>query len=416
VRYVIALSVLLAMVAGSHWFLYDRLVRKPRWSRAIRWGAGLGFVGFGLLVPVAMVGVRMWPRPLANPLGWVAFTWVGCVFFLGLTTAAVELVHLPRAVRRRLMPALRGLRRPRAERLASDASGNSAHGVGSTTAGPSPAGFETAVDLGRRRLLAGGAAALGAGGALWSFRSAQHLDFPEVEVWLPRWPKALSGLTLVQLSDVHIGPLLGAGWLRSVVQEVNRLRPDLVVVTGDLVDGSVRELREHVAPLARVRARYGRFFVTGNHDYYSGADAWCQQMRRFGYRVLRNEFVRIEDGRASFQLAGIDDFFATGGKGLGSRLGRELDDQASTVLLAHQPRSIEDAVGMGAELQVSGHTHGGQLYPMAELVRMVTPYVAGLYAHDPRTQIYVSRGTGFVGPPMRFAAPAEVTRLVLVPA
>jgi predicted MPP superfamily phosphohydrolase len=235
-----------------------------------------------------------------------------------------------------------------------------------------------------------------------------------VGVTLERLPQALSGYRMVQLSDLHIGPTLGRDWVARIVERVNLLEPDAVVITGDLVDGSVGRLREHVEPLGALRARHGVFFVTGNHEYYSGADDWLRELERLGVRPLRNERVSLGDGEVSFDLAGVDDWQAFG-RGHGPDLARALegrDEARELVLLAHQPRQVIEAAERGVGLQLSGHTHGGQIIPWNFFVRFQQPFIAGLRRHK-RTQIYVSRGTGFWGPPMGVGAPAEITLLEL---
>jgi predicted MPP superfamily phosphohydrolase len=208
--------------------------------------------------------------------------------------------------------------------------------------------------------------------------------------------------------------------VRRIVDQTNALRPDVVAVTGDLVDGTVAELGNAVSHLGRLQARYGVYFVTGNHEYYSGVDAWIAELRRLGLRVLRNERVRIGDAGASIDLAGVDDWSAGRfGNGHGPRLdaalaGREPD--RSLVLLAHQPRGVDEAVRSGVELQVSGHTHGGQIFPFSLIVGAVYPYLAGLYAHaedGAAGQIFVSRGVGYWGPPLRLGSPPEIPKIVL---
>jgi len=215
---------------------------------------------------------------------------------------------------------------------------------------------------------------------------------------------------------VHVGPTIGRTFIEQIVAQANAANPDVIAITGDLVDGSVEELREHVAPLAQLKARYGVYFVTGNHEYYSGAQAWCEELERLGIRVLRNERVSIGGADASFDLAGIDDAHAHQfGNGHGADLARAVlgrDPSRELVLLAHQPRAVFEAVEHGVGLQLSGHTHGGQIWPWTYLVRLQQPVVAGL-ARFSDTQVYVSRGTGYWGPPMRLAAPAEITRVTL---
>ena len=197
---------------------------------------------------------------------------------------------------------------------------------------------------------------------------------------------------------------------------MNALSPDLVAVTGDLVDGSVARIGAEVEPFGAIRARHGVFFVTGNHDFYSGADGWVARVRALGWRALRNERVAIEDAGARFDLAGVDDHHgALLGPGEGEDLARALDGRESehpVVLLAHDPATFRRASQHGVDLQLSGHTHGGQIWPFRYLVRLATPFVAGRYARD-GAELYVSRGTGFWGPVMRLFAPAEITEIVL---
>ena len=228
-----------------------------------------------------------------------------------------------------------------------------------------------------------------------------------VEVALEALPVAR--YTLVQLTDVHIGPLLGEAFARKLVAQVNALAPDLIVITGDLVDGRLAELRKHIEPLRGLRARDGVYCVTGNHEYYWDAERWLEHIRSLGIRVLRNEHVTIG---GAFVLAGVDD--STASEDLpGAVLGR--DRALPLVLLAHHPRVIERARTAGVDLQLSGHTHGGQLLPLGYLSRLFDPLVAGL-ARFGATWLYVSEGTGFWGPPMRVGTTQEITELTLVPA
>jgi predicted MPP superfamily phosphohydrolase len=248
----------------------------------------------------------------------------------------------------------------------------------------------------------------------------------EVPVRLDRLPAALSGLTIAQISDLHVGYTIGAREVRRVVELTNALRPDVVAITGDLVDGTVAELREATSELARLRARFGVFFVTGNHEYYSGVRAWTEELRRYGIRVLRNAREAVGDrgpGGAVIDLAGVEDLGSRRSRVSPADLGAALagrDPDRALVLLAHQPRAdaIADAVSRGVDLQLSGHTHGGQIFPWTFIVGMVFPYLNGLYRHaegEKIGQVYVSPGTGYWGPPMRLAVPAEIAKVVLTP-
>jgi len=237
-----------------------------------------------------------------------------------------------------------------------------------------------------------------------------------VEVELARWPQALDGYRIVQLSDVHIGASLGRDFAQALTQRVEALRADLVVVTGDLVDGRRAHFEAEVAPFAELRGRDGAFFVTGNHDYYSGVAEWCDCVSKLGIHVLRNERRVIERGGAAFVLAGVDDHRSGRLSGTGGEdLERALADRPpglATLLLAHDPSTFKRAQGMQVDLQLSGHTHGGQIWPFHYLVRLAVPFLAGLYRRGD-AQLYVSRGTGYWGPAMRLGAPAEITEIVL---
>ncbi|HWI79558.1 MAG TPA: metallophosphoesterase [Ramlibacter sp.] len=241
-----------------------------------------------------------------------------------------------------------------------------------------------------------------------------------VQVPLAGLPAALHGFRIVQISDIHVGPTIGRRYLEGIVEAVNRLKPDLVAITGDLVDGSVPELSAHVAPLSRLLSKHGSFFVTGNHEYYSGVVPWLAELERLGIKVLHNEHVVIERGGAKLVLAGVPDYNA----GHFDESHRSSPQQAlagapehagARVLLAHQPRSAAAAAEAGFDLQLSGHTHGGQFLPWNFFVRFQQPFTAGLHRLG-RMWIYVSRGTGYWGPPKRFGAPSEITELKLVAA
>ncbi len=241
----------------------------------------------------------------------------------------------------------------------------------------------------------------------------------EVDVHLPGLPTALQGFTIVQLTDIHVGPTIKQGYVAAIVAAVNRLDADLVAITGDIVDGSVEQLREHTRPLGDLRARHGVFAVTGNHEYYAGADAWVAELRRLGLRVLLNEHAVLDHDTGRLVVAGVTDFNAAGfapaqaSDPVRAMAGAPAD--VPRLLLAHQPRSMFAAEPVGFDLQLSGHTHGGQFLPWNWFVPLQQPLVAGLHRHG-SMQVYVSRGTGYWGPPLRLGAPSEITRIRLLPA
>ncbi|WP_245548925.1 metallophosphoesterase [Nocardia exalbida] len=240
------------------------------------------------------------------------------------------------------------------------------------------------------------------------------LDGPSVKrvaVPLAKLPRRADGFRIAVVSDVHLGPILGRGFAQRVVRSVNDTQPDLIAVVGDLVDGSVEHLRSAVEPLAGLRARHGAFFVTGNHEYFSGAEQWVEHVQELGMHLLANARTELP----GFDMAGVND--VQGERiGQGPDFGKALGDRdraRTAVLLAHQPVLIEDAVAHGVDLQLSGHTHGGQLWPGNYLAGLANPTVAGLERYGD-TQLYVSRGAGAWGPPVRVGAPSDITVVKLV--
>jgi predicted MPP superfamily phosphohydrolase len=367
---------------GLHYYIWFRLVKSadlsPPWDRR----ATAILVSLAVVTPIATPLGRLTHHPLAKALLGVVYTWMGLALLLFFCLLASEVA---RAVASAAMRPVNLERRT----------------------------FVSRVIAGTTSVLALGLAGLGAATALGKVALAR------VRVPLRRLPLPMSGFRVVQVSDLHIGATLGGDWLTRIVEEVNAADPDVVVITGDLVDGSVAQLRAEVAPLADLRARHGVFFVTGNHEYYSGVDEWLEELRLLGIRPLCNERVSIGDGDHSFDLAGVHDWSGRRfGHAYGPDLARALegrDPSRELVLLAHQPKQIHEAEKLGVGLQLSGHTHGGQIFPWGLFVRLDQPYVAGLQQHG-SAHIYVSRGTGFWGPPMRVGAPPEISVLELVTA
>lgn len=256
--------------------------------------------------------------------------------------------------------------------------------------------------------------------ALGVVNARRRAAVKEVDVPIRDLPAALRGFRIAQISDVHVGPTIKKSYLAKIVAAVNALDADLVAITGDLVDGSVKQLSEHTTPLAELNSRHGTFFVTGNHEYYSGAKEWTEELRRLGLKVLLNEHVVLEHGGAPLVLAGVTDYTAhhfdpaQRSDPKAALLGAPREAKVR-VLLAHQPRSASAAERAGFDLQLSGHTHGGQIFPWNFVVRFQQPFTAGLHQLG-KLWVYTSRGTGYWGPPVRLGAPSEITHLRLVPA
>ncbi len=373
------LSLALGLLAGAHLYIARRLILDPGLTEP--WaGLGLGLIAvLGLSLLAQPLAERTLAPAAARWVAWPASLWMGFAFLLLLLLGASEL--------------LLGI------------AGSTAAAADGAGADPTGARVRAAAVL----LLALLAGAVGMRSALRPPRHAR------VEVRLRRWPRALDGFRIVQISDVHIGPLLDRRFAAEITRRVNALEPDLVAVTGDLVDGSVASLADEVAPFAGLRGRHGVFFVTGNHDHYSGASAWVRELASLGMRPLRNERVTLGEGDARFELAGVDDHRGNLGFDGGEDLPRALEGRDPTrplVLLAHDPSTFKRASRAGVDLQLSGHTHGGQIWPFGYLVRLVVPFLAGLYRRG-EALLYVSRGTGFWGPPLRLGAPAEITEIAL---
>jgi predicted MPP superfamily phosphohydrolase len=254
---------------------------------------------------------------------------------------------------------------------------------------------------------------------VWGYAEAMRVSrVRRVDVTLPRLGPGLDGLRLVLLTDTHYGPINRERWSRGVTDVVNTLDADIVAHTGDIADGEVAQRRAQAAPLGDVRAALARVYVTGNHEYFSGAQRWVEHMASLGWEALHNRHVVVTRGGDSLVVAGVDDRTAAGSGVPGHHADHEAalagaDPELPVLLLAHQPQQVAGAVEHGVDLQISGHTHGGQMWPFHYLVRLDQPVLRGLSRHSARTQLYTSRGTGFWGPPFRIFAPSEITLITL---
>jgi predicted MPP superfamily phosphohydrolase len=274
-------------------------------------------------------------------------------------------------------------------------------------------------DPARSRIVAGGVPVVAAALLAWGYTEAMRVPrIKRLDVTLGRLGPGLDGLRVALLTDTHYGPIDRARWSADVVAAVNDLDADIVCHTGDIADGTVDQRRAQAAPLGTVRARLARTYVTGNHEYFGEAQGWLDHMRLLGWEPLHNRHLVVERGGSRLVVAGVDDRTAasSGSPGHSADHAAALagaDPDLPVLLLAHQPRQIDGAVAHGVDLQISGHTHGGQIWPFSFLVRLDQPVVHGLSRHGARTLLYTSRGTGFWGPPFRVFAPSEITLLTL---
>ena len=370
----------LGLSAALHFYIGARIVP------AIPGGFAAALFALMLLASAVLVPAGFFARRLARPRASAKLAWTGFLF-MGLFSSLLVLTVLRDALL--LLVSVVGLAAPSAPGLAAWPSVSAA-------AVPLLAILVTFL------------------GYLNARRVAKVVT---LELPMPGLPASLHGFTIVQISDIHVGPTIGRPFVEAIVEAVNRLQPDVVAITGDLVDGTVAELGSKVEPLARLVSRHGVYFVTGNHEYYSGVQPWLVELRRLGIQVLHNQHVVIERSGANLVLAGVPDY---GARHFDSAhrsdpqaaLAGAPADAAVKILLAHQPRSAAAAAQAGFDLQLSGHTHGGQFLPWSFLIRLQQPFTAGLYTLG-QLRVYVSRGTGYWGPPKRVGAPSEITQVRL---
>jgi uncharacterized protein len=371
-RFALIIGAILALLFGVPW--WTLIVADARWPTVVVVAGTVAFAGALLAFPVLMyVGHGRRHRDWAARTGdtllgvvWVLFAWalLGTVLRLALLIAGVD--------------------EPASSRIA-------------------------AVSV----------AAVSVPLLIWGYAEAMRVPrIRRTEVTLPRLGTGLDGIRVVLLTDTHYGPINRARWSARVVAAVNDLDADVVCHTGDIADGTVSERREQAAPLGDIRARLARTYVTGNHEYFGEAQSWLDHMRDLGWEPLHNRHVVVARGGARLVVAGVDDATAARAGAAGHRADHAAalagaDPDLPVLLLAHQPKQVDAAVRHGVDLQISGHTHGGQIWPFHFLVRLDQPTVQGLSRHGERTQLYTSRGTGFWGPPFRIFAPSEITVLTL---
>ncbi len=390
---VLFFATFLSFWAGMHVLVARRLIRHgtryPVWANRMIVGGVVGLAVFPLL---GFFGRRLGLEAAdTSVLSWIGYTLMGVSTLLIAFTLVVEVIRLSStgwlALRRKLR------REP----------------VEAPSLPQRRAFFADVVNYG----IVGGAAGLSGLGMSEARRVPRVV---EIDVPVAGLHPDLDGLRIIQLSDVHIGPTIRGTWLDKVIDVVNGLDADVVALTGDFVDGFVDDLVPEMGALGRISAKHGSFFVTGNHEYYWDGPAWCRAINQLGPRSLINEHVVIERGAAKLLVAGVADLHAD----------RYVPEHASdpakaregapavdfSLLLAHQPRSVFAAAPAGYDLQLSGHTHAGQYFPMSVLIHLMQPYVSGLNWHE-TMQIYVSRGTGYWGPPNRAGSPSEITALTL---
>ncbi|MDP8257697.1 MAG: metallophosphoesterase [Candidatus Alcyoniella australis] len=384
--FLLFLIIAAAIMAGMHFYLFRRLVADPALPAGWHSAATALLIVMALSVPLSFLVVRFLSGVGARFLLYPIYIWLGVLFLTFTMLLGLDLLKV-------------------------------LIWFGSRLTGYGAMLYDPAYRVLIARLLAAAVAGIVLVTAIVAVHNG--LRSPQVkrlELRLDNLPPEFDGFTIAQLSDLHLSPLLGRRWLEEVVAATNALEPDLVAITGDLADGTVAQLGSDAEPIAGLEAPHGVFFVTGNHEYFFDLEGWLSFLTQRGVRVLRNERIELLRGDAAIDLAGVDDH---DGRHLASGHGTDLeqalegrDPQRAVVLLAHQPRAIKQASQLGVDLVLSGHTHGGQVWPFYYAVYLQQPYISGLHERN-GTQLYVSHGTGFWGPPMRLGTTAEITLITL---
>ncbi|WP_420209047.1 metallophosphoesterase [Candidatus Electronema sp. JC] len=378
------IAVVSLVLAGAHYYLWRRLVKDTGLSGRARSAGTAALVSLFFLPLLPRLLERHLPYAYTFHISWLGYLWLGMLLLFFVFFLCADALKILALAGRCLL-----LRQ---------------------WAKPDPARWQ---QLSRLTAAAGLLIVLTVT-AFGVKKGAEPPTVHRVEISLNTLPAAFKGFKIVQLSDIHIGEMTTAAELAEIVAIVNRLEPDMVAITGDLVDGEAAQLRGELAPLGGLRAKEGVFFVTGNHEYYSGAEDWLPEIERLGVRILRNERTELRRGGDSVVIAGVNDHKA-GRFGDAPDYERALGGIApgrTVILLAHQPAAAQKAAVWQPDLVLSGHMHGGQIWPFKYFVLLQQPYIRGLY-REGKMQIYVNQGTGSWGPPMRVGTEKEITELIL---
>jgi len=384
-RIIIMATVFTTVLSISHYFIWRRLVKNTNIKNKSRKLLTYFIIFLGVFIPISYITARFIPYKISFYSLWFANLWLGMMMlfmfsflFIDIIRGALKLFKIARRDKTVKSP-------ERKEFIAKSI------GAGVTT-------------------LVLGTTAL-------SIKNFYEMAIvKKVKISLDNLPKSFKGFRIAQISDIHIGQIMRKHTLVKIVEQVNSLNADIIVITGDLVDGSVENLFDEISPIKDLKAKYGVYFITGNHEYYSGAEQWTDAVTSLGIKVLQNENVEIKKNGESFFLVGVNDREA--GK-FGEKHSPDfkkafsgINKDKKTVLLAHQPHDIEKAAEFNADLMLSGHTHGGQIWPFGLLVTLQQKYLKGYYKYE-KTHLYVNQGTGCWGPPMRLDSENEITEITL---
>lgn len=386
INFVIFFIVLSTVISLVHYYLSIRLFKNPDLPPFWKNFGNIFLFSMLVVMLLSIVFSQFTPYQYSHPFLWVAYLWLGVIMLLFFSILFIDIVKLVLFLYSKLIV-------PK-DLIANE--GRRKFIINSLTLGASAS-----------VLVATGVSV---------FKYLSKPVVKKIKISLNGLPKVFEGYRIVQISDLHIGQLMTKTTLHEVVNQVNSLKPDIIAITGDLVDGSLEALSKEITPIKDLKAKDGVYFVTGNHEYYSGVEEWINEIKGLGVNVLSNQSKKITNGSDSFYLAGIHDYDATRfGEEFAPNLKKALtgiNKKENVVLLAHQPLAVKEAAEHKVDLVLSGHTHGGQIWPFNYLVNLQQRFLKGLYQHK-ETKLYVNQGTGCWGPPMRLGTENEITEITL---
>jgi len=384
--FIIFFSAATIIVLSIHYYLWLRLIRDTGLSGLYKDIGTYSLIAFTLSFPIALLADRILPLKYSFPLLWLSYLWLGVMMLLFFLLFSIDMIKIVIYIFQKLTMAGEEIANPERREFVSVLIAS----AGSTIV------------------------LISSGIGVKNYYS--NAVVKKCNVSLKGLPEALKGFKIVQISDLHLGQMMTKKILEQIVDQVNSLKPDLIAITGDLADGSTAKLLNQANPLRNLKAEKGIYFVTGNHEYYSGVENWTLAIEKMGIKVLNNENIKIRREDDYFYLAGVTDHE---GKNFGQEHASDfkkallgLENGKKKILLAHQPIAVQKASEYGTDLVLAGHTHGGQIWPFNYLVYLQQPYLKGFYDYN-GTKLYVNQGTGCWGPPVRLGSKNEITQIVL---
>ena len=384
--FIIFFSTVTIIVLSIHYYLWLRLIRDTGLIGLYKNIGTYSLIAFTLSFPIALLADRILPLKYSFPLLWLSYLWIGAMMLLFFLLFSIDMIKIVIYIFQKLTMAGEEIANPERREFVSGLIASAASTIVLISSGIGVKNY---------------------------YSNAVVKKF---KVSLKGLPEALKGFKIVQISDLHLGQMMTKKTLEQIVDQVNSLKPDLIAITGDLADGSTAKLLNEANPLKNLKAEKGIYFVTGNHEYYSGVENWTLAIDKMGIKVLNNENIKIRKEDDYFYLAGVTDHE-------GKNFGREhasdfkkalsgLENGKKKILLAHQPIAVQKASEYGTDLVLAGHTHGGQIWPFNYFVYLQQPYLKGFYDYN-GTKLYVNQGTGCWGPPVRLGSKNEITQITL---